>query len=53
MESGVPFAWFTGDEVYGSDRKLRLCLERKEIPHDLAVKTNERLWAWREKGSSR
>ena len=24
LESGVPFAWFTGDEVYGSDHKLRL-----------------------------
>ena len=23
-----PFAWFTGDEVYGSDRNLRLWLER-------------------------
>ena len=23
LESGVPFAWFTGDEVYGSDRNLR------------------------------
>ena len=32
LESGVPFAWFTGDEVYGSDRKLRLWLEREEIP---------------------
>ena len=50
VDSGVPFGWFTGDEVYGSDRKLRLMLERKEIPHVLAVKTNERLWAWTEKG---
>ena len=23
VESGVPFTWFTGGEVYGSDRKLR------------------------------
>ena len=44
MESGVPFGWFTGDEVYGSDRKLRLWLERTEIPHVLAVKTSEKLW---------
>ena len=32
VESGVPFGWFTGDEVYGSDRKLRLWLEWAEIP---------------------
>ena len=50
VESGVPFGWFTGDEVYGSDRRLRLWLERAEIPHVLAVKTNEKLWAWTEKG---
>ena len=33
LESGVPFAWFTGDEVYGSDRNLRLWLEREEVPY--------------------
>ena len=51
LESGVPFAWFTGDEVYGSDRKLRLWLEREEIPHVMAIKSNEKLWAWTDKGS--
>ena len=50
VESGVPFGWFNGDEVYGSDRRLRLWLERAEIPHVLAVKTSEKLWAWTEKG---
>ena len=50
VDSGVPFGWFTGDEVYGSDRHLRLWLERKGIPHVLAVKTDEKLWAWTEKG---
>ncbi len=50
LESGVPFAWFTGDEVYGSDRKLRLWLERQDVPHVLAVKRNEKLWALTEKG---
>ena len=49
-DSGVPFSWFTGDEVYGSDRKLRRWLEREEIPHVLAIKSNEKLWAWTEKG---
>ena len=52
VESELPFAWFTGDEVYGSDRNLRLWLERAEIPHVLAVKTSEKLWAWTEKGPS-
>ena len=43
VESGVPFGWFTGDEVYGSDRKLRLWLERQEIPHVMAIKRSEKL----------
>ena len=50
LESGVPFAWFAGDEVYGSDRNLRLWLEREEIPHVMAIKSNEKLWAWTDKG---
>ena len=50
LESGVPFAWFTGDEVYGSDRKLRLWLEHEEIPHVMAIKSNEKLWAWTGEG---
>ena len=36
--------------VYGSDRKLRLWLEREEIPHVLAIKSNEKLWALTDKG---
>ena len=50
LASGVPFTWFTGDEVYGSDRKLRLWLERQEIPHVMAVKSNEKLWALTDRG---
>ena len=50
LESGVPFAWVTGDEVYGSDRRLRVWLERVGIPHVLAIKTNEKLWALTNKG---
>ena len=50
LESGVPFAWFTGDEVYGNDRNLRLWLEREEISHVMAIKSNEKLWAWTDKG---
>ena len=44
LESGVPFGWVAGDEVYGNDRKLRLWLEREGIPHVLAVRSNEKLW---------
>ena len=50
VESELPFAWFTGDEVYGSDRNLRLWLERWEIPHVLAIKRSEKLWALTERG---
>ena len=52
VESELPFAWFTGDEVYGSDRKLRLWLERQEIPHVMAIKRSEKLWALTDKGPS-
>ena len=50
LGAGVPFGWFTGDEVCGSDRKLRLWLEREEIPHVMAVKSNEKLWALTDRG---
>ncbi len=50
VESGIPFGWVTGDEVYGSDRNLRLWLEREGIPHVLAIKSNEKLWALTDKG---
>ena len=50
MESGVPFGWIAGDEVYGNDRKLRLWLERVDIPHVLAIKRSEKLWYLTEKG---
>ena len=50
VESGIPFGWVTGDAVYGSDRNLRRWLEEEGIPHVLAIKSNEQLWAWTEKG---
>lgn len=49
-EGKVPFRWFAGDTVYGSDRKLRRWLEQREIPHVLAVKSNEKLWVLTEEG---
>ena len=43
VESGIPFAWVAGDEVYGSDRNLRLWLERADVLHVLAIKKSEKL----------
>ena len=37
-------------EVYGSDRNLRLWLQQEGIPHVLAIKSNEKVWALTEKG---
>ena len=44
IAAGVPFAWVVGDEVYGSDRRLRLFLEQHEQPI-LTVRSNEKLWS--------
>ena len=46
----MPFGWVAGDEVYGSDRNLRLMLERKGLSHVMAIKRSEKLWALTEKG---
>jgi SRSO17 transposase len=45
LDAGVPCAWVLGDEVYGSDSKLRTALEQREQPFVLTVRSNERLWA--------
>src|ERR687893_1408201 len=45
LDAGLPCAWVLGDEIYGSDRRLRLELERREQPFVLAVRSNEKLWA--------
>ena len=50
VESGIPFSWVTGDEVYGNSRNLRLWLEEAGIPHVLAIKSNEKLWVLTDKG---
>ena len=51
LESGVPFGWVAGDEVYGSDRNLRLWLEGEGIGHVLVIRSNEKLWALTDEGS--
>jgi SRSO17 transposase len=45
LDAGVPAGWVTGDEVYGGDRRLRGWLEERDVPHVLAVKRTEPLWA--------
>jgi SRSO17 transposase len=50
IEAGVPASWVTGDEVYGSDWRLRVWLEQQEIPHVLAVRSNDPLWTNTERG---
>ena len=52
VAAGVPFAWVTGDTVYGNDRKLRRWLEEQGLCYVLAVKNNEPLWADTERGSA-
>ena len=39
--AGVPAAWVTGDEVYGSDWKLRRWLEDEKRPYVLGVRANQ------------
>ncbi len=41
---GGPFAWVTGDTIYGGDRNLRLWLEEQHMPFVLAVAKDEPLW---------
>ncbi len=45
LDAGVPCSWVLGDEIYGSDRRLRLALEEREQPFVLAVRANEPLWS--------
>lgn len=40
----VPVAWVTADEVYGSDRRLRLWLEEQQQAYVMAVSTAEPIW---------
>ena len=49
LDAGVPCAWVLGDEVYGSDHKLRAALEQREQPYVLTVRSNEQVWAVRAK----
>jgi len=43
--AGVPSAWVTGDEVYGSDWGLRRWLEEQRRPYVLGVRGNQFVWS--------
>jgi SRSO17 transposase len=43
LDAGVPVAWVTADEVYGSDGRLRRWLEERDVAHVLAVNCNQSL----------
>jgi SRSO17 transposase len=46
LDGGVPAAWVSGDEVYGSDSKLRRALEERGERYVLAVRSNEAVSTW-------
>jgi SRSO17 transposase len=45
LDAGIPCAWVLGDEVYGSDHKLRAALQQREQAFVLTVRSNEKVWA--------
>src|ERR687898_2422210 len=43
LEAGVPFAWVSGDCVYGADHRIRRRLEARQRGYVLAVTAKQRL----------
>src|SRR5215218_6673762 len=43
LEAGLPFAWLTGDSVYGADHRIRRRLEARQRGYVLAVTSGQRL----------
>jgi SRSO17 transposase len=43
IAAGVPFAWFTADEVYGQAKYLHAWLEDQDVFYVLAIKRNDTL----------
>jgi SRSO17 transposase len=43
IEAGVPFAWFTADEVYGQAKYLQAWLEEKDVSYVLAIRRSDTL----------
>jgi len=44
LAAQVPFAWITGDEVYGDNRSLRMWLEQQDLHFVFAVRSNGHVW---------
>src|ERR1039458_5104014 len=44
LDAGVPVGWVAGDEVYGTDSKVRRMLEARQVSYVLAVASDQRLW---------
>jgi SRSO17 transposase len=40
LGAGVPFAWFTADEEFGQNRRLRQFLQDHQVPYVMAVPKN-------------
>ena len=43
LDAGVPFAWFTADEVYGQAKYLHGWLEDRDVPYVLAIRRSDTL----------
>lgn len=43
IEAGLPFGWFTADEVYGDNGKLREWLEENKVAYVVAVACDHRV----------
>jgi SRSO17 transposase len=43
LDAGVPFAWVTGDSVYGADHRIRRFLEARQRGYVLTVTSGQRL----------
>ena len=41
MDAGVPFAWFTADEVYGQAKYLRRWLEERDVAYVVAIRCSD------------
>jgi SRSO17 transposase len=41
IDAGVPFAWFTADEVYGQAKFLRRWLEERDVAYVMAIRRTD------------
>ena len=41
IDAGVPFAWFTADEVYGQAKYLRRWLEERDVAYVMAIRRSD------------